>query len=110
MLRRFSVAIVALGMVQLASADLLTLNPTADARILSIFPNTNYTVDFLPTYSAPGNVQRTVILFDLDAIPAGAAVDSARLRLNGSAYFGSVAPTSVWAYRVITPWVEAQVT
>lgn len=93
-----------------AHADLLALNPTADARILSIFPDSNFATDILATYHAPGNAQRTLIQFDVGSVPAGATINNATLRLYGRAFAGAITPTMTAAYRVATPWVEAGTT
>lgn len=101
---------LAAGFTASVTADTITLNPTADARILSFSPNQNGSVDILSTYNAPGNEQRTVIQFDLGAVPPGEMINNAVLRLYGHSFFGSVQPTSLDAYRVTNPWNEASVT
>lgn len=112
MVRHYSAVILPLLIIApLASADLLTLNPVADTRILGFFPDTNFGADFLlSTYHEPGNEQHTVIHFDLGTLPAGVTINDAQLRLYCSAFYGATTPTSIWAYRVTTPWLESQAT
>lgn len=92
------------------TADTITLSPTADTRILDIFPTSNFGSDILSTFHADGNEQRTVVHFDLSGVPAGQTIDSATLRLHGTPFNGSTAATSMWAFRVAAPWTESQAT
>jgi hypothetical protein len=103
-------ALTGLTLVGTARADTVVLNPTADARILSVFPTSSFS-DLLSVYNVGTNIQRTLIQFDLSSIPAGSTVTSATLTLFQGASFFSASqsvPTSV--YRVTRPWSEAQTT
>lgn len=91
-----------------AQADTFTLNASADARILSIFPDQNFQTDILSTYNFPGNEQRTVIQFDLSTFASNTTVGSATLRLHGGSLAGPTQTVSV--FRTTQAWEESQVT
>lgn len=92
-----------------AFAATLTLNPTHDARILSFNTSGQEGQNGpLSLYNAPGNIQRTLLNFDLSSLN-GATITSARVRLYGAAYSGSTASTVVRMFRVTKDWTENQV-
>ena len=56
-------ALLSLGLfavLRTMEADLLVLAPSADARILSLYPNSNYEKDLISVYTERGNEQRTL--------------------------------------------------
>jgi len=91
----------------------VTLTPNDnDVRILSGGPNTNYhNQDFLSVYDNPGNVQHSLLQFDLTPI-TGQTIDFAVLTVwRDSQIWGggdNGNPTNV--YRVTTPWVNTEAT
>jgi len=85
------------------------LDPTADTRILSIFPTSNDNSEFLATYTEAGNEQRTLIQYDYAPL-AGQTIASATLRLFGESFSGSTAAVTEDIYRVGSAWSETQVT
>lgn len=93
-----------------ARAAFIHLAPTADTRLVeSIYSpvsiNTNYSTDILSLYHSFGNEQRTLLQFDLGAIPIGATVTSASLTMTASTRWGNNAgnlPMDV--YRVTQSW------
>jgi hypothetical protein len=111
MFRSFAAALVATTAVTAAALDCTTeLHPTADARILSFAPTSNYGHDILSTFNNSGNEQRSLLQFDLTPLPPNATIHSAMLRLYGKSWAGSTAPTSISAYRVARDWLEMEAT
>jgi len=101
----------------------IILQPNAedgkDARVQSILPNTNMgnsvffhghagTMDLEPF------IDRSLIEFDLSAIPENATILNATLSLYANTLFGGHATISgtnaCWLERVVSPWVEDEVT
>lgn len=92
-----------------SSAQIVTLYPVADLRILSFAPNTNDNRSGLSTFRSLGNTQRTLIKFDLSPL-AKQQILTATLRLRGSSFGGSVAATAIEVYRLTSSWSETTAT
>jgi hypothetical protein len=91
----------------------VNLSPTADVRILSFFPDTNEGLgSLLSVWTQPGNIQRTLMQFDLGGIPAGQQIDSAILTLFVHEQYGDDNPSNLNMdiHAVTAPWNELQVT
>src|SRR5258706_12723356 len=93
-----------------SGADSVTLIATSDTRVT---PTEDTNWDFLHSdavYHEPGNVQQSLIQFDLSSVPAGAKITSASLRMTerDTQYTSQGNPT--WAYRVTRAWGETQAT
>jgi hypothetical protein len=93
-------------------AETFVLEPVGDVRILSIFPDSNFENDFISIYTAPGNEQRTLLLFDFNnlPIPTGHQVTSAVLSLIISTGFGRSQGVPMEVYRVVTSWTASGAT
>ena len=94
-----------------------TLEPSADARIISLggtFDNQNYATDILSVYTSTSsaNLQRTVMQFDLSGIvlAGNERVGSAVLTLVASTAYGGNPGQPMEVYRVLAPWNEQTVT
>lgn len=100
--------ILFMSSVPTAFATTITLNATADARILSVFSTSNFGSDVISTFNSGGNTQHTAIKFDVSSL-TGVNIVSAQLRLFGAPFFGSTnsATNSVW--RIGQDWTENQV-
>jgi len=82
-------------------------------RILSGGVNTNYvTNDIVSVYHRGGNLQNSLLLFDLSSIPAGKTITKATLTLwNDSAIWGTGDQgNDTQVFRAAKPWVQWQVT
>ncbi len=90
-------------------ATTVTLNATADARIIDIFSGTNYGTDFLSTYNFPGNQQNSALHFDVSSL-VGQNIISAELRLFGTSFNNQSSSVSTSLWRIGTNWTENQVT
>ena len=112
MVRTLILALVFIGAVlaEAASAVSVNLSPTADAPIKQFMVDTNFQNAALSTRSATNNEQRSVMQFDLSAVPAGVFVTSATLNLYGHAILGSTDVTNVFLFRVPRDWLENEVT
>src|SRR5258708_6139032 len=92
----------------------VTLTPNDnDVRILSGGATTNYyNQDFLSVYDAPGNVQHSLLQFDLTSIPAGANIDFAILTVwrDSQIWGGGDNGNPANVYRVTTAWVNTEAT
>lgn len=107
MLKRFALPLL-FACAAAAHADILTFGASADTRILSIFPTSNFGADILSTYNFPGNVQRTAMKFDLSSLATSTTVASAKLRLFGSTFNGGQETQTVDIFRINRDWVENQ--
>jgi len=92
------------------NATLTVITPSStDTEIEKFQPNNNYgPIDTLQVRSgATANTKRTLIKFDLSAIPPGSTINSAQLQLLYFAY-GQADPAgrTYNAYRVTEDWVE----
>jgi len=95
-----------------AQAESFALEPVADARILSVYPELNWGGDLISVYFDEGNEQRTLMFFDLNGlnIASGDQVVSAVLSLVVSRAYGGSKNLPVEVYRVVSPWAENSVT
>ena len=90
----------------------VTLTPSADTYISSLSTDTNYgssdslSVSILRTVAAIDT--RTLLRFDLAAIPSNAIIDKAELRLYQTSWTGD--PWNVAIHRILGPWSESSVT
>jgi hypothetical protein len=91
--------------VSLAIADSTVLNATETNRLLQTSQNANDHDEFLSTFNASGNMQNSVIEFDLSGL-AGDTITSATLRLFGRSFNDSTSASSVSLYRITQPWSE----
>ncbi|HKZ83253.1 MAG TPA: DNRLRE domain-containing protein [Anaerolineae bacterium] len=94
-----------------------TLYSIADADVLQGYPNTNYGSDAAmwagyDDYLNPdGMIARSHVQFDVSAIPAGATINSAVLRVFlVSSYDFPNRTRLITTYRISSPWVESSVT
>ena len=92
---------------------LLQLQPGAadgeDAEIWDQAPNNNYSAaDETWVSSAVSDTTRSLLRFNLGAIPAGARIMRADLSLERESGSGADQPVS--AHRIVNPWSEASVT
>ncbi len=92
------------------------LYPVADATVLEGYPTSNFgsTTDMWVGYDhceVSGKVTRSLLRFDLSAIPAGTSISSARLYLNlvNSCDIGERTHTAT-VYRVSSTWSAGTVT
>lgn len=87
------------------------LNPTADARIGTVLGTDGGSI-YLSVYDNGGNIQRTVIQFDLSGLGTNQLITNAVLKLYADA---SLYPTGnpdgevMEIYRITEPWTELQV-
>src|SRR5262249_32607149 len=82
-------------------------------RILSGGGNPNYvTNDIFSVYHRGGNMQNSLLLFDLSSIPAGKTITKAKLTLwHDSAIWGTGDQgNDTQVFRAAKPWVQWQVT
>lgn len=90
----------------------LTVTPTDDSFIASGYGDTNYnTYGYLVVNPRAVSYSRTLVLFDISSIPAGATIVSAILRLDYYAW--TVNNPSGWdvdAHRIEESWAEDTVT
>jgi hypothetical protein len=90
----------------------LQLTPVADAYISSFQPNANFGVagDLFVGKTDTATTLRSLLQFDLSAIPSGVTLDQATLRLH--LLNGSAAPPllNVPLYRIDAGWLEMTVT
>lgn len=107
---RSSALLCTLALGGVAGAALTTFDASADARILSLFGDSNFQPDFLSTYNEGGNQQRTLIRFDLSGIPTEDVILSATLRLYGTRFGGFNTTTTMDVYRLTEGFEETQVT
>ena len=114
------IAMVALvlGASVVARADIVTLYPTADVRLVNYtdWENGNVNDAYLSTNntSGPTNIQRSLLMFDLSGIPAGSTINSATLTVEaqgqtlGGASSENDAHNRIEVYRLTQAWVETQ--
>ena len=101
----------AVFMPAVASADTVTLNPTADAYVWGIYPNTNYGNDvYLANGANPGltGLIFTLLKFDLSAY-SGATINSAELRLYVDGSTGGWPPNFIFISLNDADWLENSV-
>lgn len=110
-------ALAALVVLIKVSAATYSLEPTADARVISYpgYLNLNFGNDILSCYteSSGVNTQRTFLYFDLSSVTLASTqiVQSATFTLTASTSFGDNAshqPMEI--YRMVVPWTEGSVT
>ncbi len=66
---------------QFCCADVISLSPVQDVRLLSFYPNTVHN-DVLSVYNDnSSNIQQSLIEFDLSGVPVGSIINSATLSL-----------------------------
>jgi len=61
-------------------------------------------------FGGSGNRRHGLVKFDLSAVPVGAIINSATLRLTWFSYDGNPFGKTLIAYRVTQDWIESQVT
>jgi hypothetical protein len=113
-----SVTLIFVLMLPLSAAtSVLVLNPSADARIISYggsLDHQNYAGDILSVYTSTtaGNIQRTLLRFDLSGLSLAAdeRVVSAVLEMVASTGFGGNQGKPMEVYRLLEPWSESVVT
>jgi hypothetical protein len=93
----------------IAVADQTTLNPVADTRLLSIFPDSpDGGGSLLATYNDnAANIQRSMIQFDYSTL-AGATITGATLRIFGSSFNHPNFQTTTSVYRTTQSWNELE--
>jgi hypothetical protein len=101
----------------LLQATTYTLEPVADARVISLsggFDTMNYAADILSVYTSisGGNTQRTFMTFNLSSVSLASTqrVDSAVLTLHASTAFGGNPAKPMEIFRVTAPWTESGLT
>jgi hypothetical protein len=103
---------ILIGFAQVVRAATYTFEPEADARIINIpgsgYGPVNYAQDFLSVYTAPGNVQRTLMRFNFGGVllAPGERVISDSLSLQVSTGFGTSQGRPTEIYRVTRHWTE----
>jgi hypothetical protein len=120
--RAFRTACLALAALALAAAQAqaqssttATLSAVADIRILTVYPDTNFNTGLpsqVSVFTGGGNLQRSLIQFDLSSLPTGESVQSATLTLysrfeDGKGNYGGA---TMGVYRLAHPWSESQAT
>jgi hypothetical protein len=112
-----TVFVVCLGAALTLRAGTYRLEPSADARIISYggtLDRQNYATDFLSIYTSTndGNLQRTLMQFDLSGIvlAGNERVGSAVLTLVASTAYGGNPGVPMEVYRVLAPWNEQSLT
>jgi len=100
-----------LAAVATAQADVRSLSPTADTRIGNSIGSNQGTLDVLSTYNFNNN-QRTLLQFDLSALPTNTTVNSAILVLqrDSALHNGGDSGKLTYVFRLTNSWVETQVT
>jgi hypothetical protein len=97
------------GALPLAAAS-YELLPSQDARILGLggYDNANYKTDILSVYTFGGNVQRTLMRFDLSGVvlETGQRLSSATLTLSASLSYGGSGGQPTEIYALTRPWTE----
>lgn len=91
----------------------LTINPaTADTRIIQNVPDTNADDDELDIKTLAGNLQRSLLRFDFSALPAGATITGATLKIYYFAYANDdpVGKTFDACELTQTGWIENEAT
>jgi hypothetical protein len=84
-------------------------DPSADTRLVSAAPTTNYATSNLALNAWNINNTRTLFRFDLSSIPAGSTVDSTDLQIT--VYSKSLAGDRAARFHPVTStWLEAQAT
>jgi hypothetical protein len=111
----FFVAVAVWAALMGAKAATYSLEPVADARLLSRsdFLHQNYATDLLSAYTVTSelNTQRTCIQFDLSTIATNQQVQSATLTLIAATSFGNnSAQQPMEIYRLVSPWTETGMT
>jgi hypothetical protein len=92
----------------------VTLTPNLnDVRILSGGVNTSYYLqDICSVYDNPGNIQHSLLQFNLDFLPSNQTITFAGLTMYRDSQIWNGGdngqPTNV--YRITTPWVPAEAT
>lgn len=88
----------------------LTLRPTGDAWIRQDTPRENHGKDLdLHEYPwSPSSSQRSLIRFDLSALPQGAVITAANLKLRELTTYGR--STTIAVHRLTQDWTETGVT
>lgn len=105
------VSLCALCGANQGQAAVVALSPTADTRIVEIIPDTTVDDLLLSVFTASGNMQRTLLKFDLSGIPIGQQIVSATLALTAVRDLGgNPAGHSMDVHAVTTPWIETQAT
>jgi hypothetical protein len=88
--------------------------PVQDARILGLtgYESANFQQDILSVYTEDGNVQRTLLQFDLSQVVLAPTerLGSATLRLHASVGFGASEGQPMEIFAVTRPWTEDGVT
>lgn len=87
------------------AAQVLTLTPTEAFRILT--ENTAWhDPNYVSVYTHPEsqNVQRSILSFDLAAIPAGAHVDSAMLSIERLGFYTQEPPAQSEVHALVRSW------
>jgi len=113
----FCATAVSLGIVLAAATAqaqiTIPLNATADTRILVNFPTNNGNGGPLAAYNdGTGNVQNSLILFDLSSLVPYNQVKQATLTLTLDSFNfqGNGGGVPTYIYQVTTPWTESSVT
>ena len=91
----------------------MTFQPAADTTIMKANPTTNYATWDRLSVRPPtdGRTEDKALLsFDVSAIPAGATIDYAALRLYVYTYTNPYNGITLAAYRLLRPWTEAGAT
>lgn len=93
----------------------VTLNPSADTKIISTIPTTNFGtdadgIDVGEWKGGSGDVRRSLMKFDLSSIPAGSEITSATLRLYDTGADLATNTRTMFANRLKRAWVETEAT
>lgn len=91
---------------------ILTVNSSADGRMLEIDPTTNYGTDtYMVVRNNSSNTYRCLLRFDFSSLPPNVPINAATLSLYRDGGTAAASERTYWAYRLQqTAWVENQFT
>jgi hypothetical protein len=106
----FCLLLIVLFGSQPLNSETITLYPTDDGWIRENDGGVNSTGETIGVgYSTTYGNYRSVLKFDLSAIPSGSTINSAYIKLYYSSYSGSYSNRNIRAYRVTSNWNQSTI-